>query len=117
MLWSGIIVGLFIVFHIADLTWGATNRGFVRGDAYNYQIDSFQNPLIPAAYLLPWERPTMHLFHGLWSMTNRWAHPTALGNVTAKRRAAATVVINIGMGCASIPIAVLIGFLDHATPT
>jgi len=42
---------------------------------------------------------------------------SSLGNVTAKRRAAATVAIIIGMGCASIPIAVLIGFLEHATPT
>lgn len=47
MLWSGIIVGLFIIFHLADLTWGYLNPGFVRGDAYNNQITSFQNLRLP----------------------------------------------------------------------
>jgi succinate dehydrogenase / fumarate reductase cytochrome b subunit len=31
MRWTGIIVGLFIVFHLFDLTWGAANPHFVRG--------------------------------------------------------------------------------------
>ncbi len=33
MRWSGIIVLLFLVFHLADLTWGWFNPDFIRGDA------------------------------------------------------------------------------------
>src|SRR4051812_20891920 len=32
MRWTGIIVLLFVVFHLLDLTWGATNPDFVEGD-------------------------------------------------------------------------------------
>ena len=44
MRWSGIIVGLFLLFHLADLTWGfhAVNPEFVRGEAYQnlaYSLD------------------------------------------------------------------------------
>jgi succinate dehydrogenase / fumarate reductase cytochrome b subunit len=117
MLWSGIIVGLFIVFHIAHLTWGATNPDFVRGDAYNNQIDSFQNPLISGVYLVAVAALTMHLFHGLWSMLQSLGALETPGNVTAKRRTAAAIAITIGAGYASIPVAVLPGFLDHAATT
>ena len=34
MRWSGIIVLLFLCFHLADLTWGWFNPGFVRGEVY-----------------------------------------------------------------------------------
>ena len=30
MRWTGVIVGLFIIFHLADLTWGTANPDFVR---------------------------------------------------------------------------------------
>ena len=34
MRWTGVIVGLFLIFHLADLTWGTANPDFVRGDVY-----------------------------------------------------------------------------------
>ncbi|HEV7865772.1 MAG TPA: succinate dehydrogenase cytochrome b subunit, partial [Acidimicrobiia bacterium] len=35
MRWTGIIVILFLVFHLADLTWGSANPEFVRGNVYH----------------------------------------------------------------------------------
>ena len=113
MLWSGVIVGLFIVFHIADLTWGATNPDFVRGDVYNNQIASFQNPAISAIYLAAVAALSLHLFHGLWSLFQSLglSHPWL--SVAVRRRAAATTAIAVGLGYASIPIAVLARILEH----
>ena len=34
MRWTGIIVLLFLVWHLADLTWGWVNPDFVRGEVY-----------------------------------------------------------------------------------
>ena len=34
MRWTGIIVLLFLIFHLADLTWGWFNPDFVRGEVY-----------------------------------------------------------------------------------
>lgn len=113
MLWSGIIVGLFIVFHLADLTWGTINPDFERGNAYDNQIASFQNPLITAVYLLGVAALTMHLFHGLWSLTQTLGTRSLFLNEQHKRRAAAAISVAIGLGYASIPLAVVTGLLDH----
>ena len=40
MRWTGIIVLLFLAFHLADLTWGFANPDFVRGDAYHNVVES-----------------------------------------------------------------------------
>jgi len=117
MLWSGIIVGLFIVFHLADLTWGTINPDFERGDAYNNQIASFQNPLIVGVYLIGVAAMTSHLFHGLWSLLQSIGATTSVLDQQGKRRAAAAISIVIGLGYASMPLAVLLGILDYTTAT
>lgn len=114
MLWSGIIVGLFIVFHLADLTWGTTNTNFERGDAYNNQISSFKNPLNTGVYLLGVAALSSHLFHGFWSLTQSLGTAVTQISETARRRAAAALAIAIGVGYASMPLAVLTGILDYA---
>ena len=35
------LVGLFVIFHLFDLTWGAANPHFVRGDPYDNLFYSF----------------------------------------------------------------------------
>ena len=114
MLWSGIIVGVFIVFHLADLTWGNINPEFERGNAYDNQIASFQNPYITSVYLLGVLALTIHLFHGLWSLTQSVGTTSSLFSLQDRRRAAAALSIAIGLGYASIPLAVLAGFLDYS---
>ena len=44
MRWTGVIVGLFLVFHLADLTWGTANPDFVRGDVYRNFVATFSRP-------------------------------------------------------------------------
>lgn len=114
MLWSGIIVGLFIVFHLADLTWGTINPDFERGNAYDNQIASFQNPLISAIYLFGVAALTSHLFHGLWSLTQTLGTRSSFLDERTRRRAAIIVAAAIGLGYASIPVAVLAGVLEHS---
>lgn len=114
MLWSGIIVGLFIIFHLSDLTWGTTNTNFERGDAYNNQISSFKNPLNTSVYLLGVAALSTHLFHGLWSLTQSLGTSMTQISETARRRTAAAIAVAIGIGYASMPIAVLTGILDYA---
>src|SRR5690349_8957491 len=47
MRWTGIIVVLFVIWHLLDLTWGTTNPDFVSGDVYHNVIASFER--IPVA--------------------------------------------------------------------
>ena len=68
MRWTGIIVGLFILFHLADLTWGVANPDFLRGDPYNNLIYSLQRPGVAAMYIVANIALAFHLYHGSWSI-------------------------------------------------
>lgn len=68
MLWSGIIVLAFLLFHLADLTWGAANPDFVRGDIYGNMIASFERLPVAALYIVANLALGMHIYHGTWSL-------------------------------------------------
>jgi succinate dehydrogenase / fumarate reductase cytochrome b subunit len=70
MRWSGIIVGLFLLWHLSDLTWGFAfaNPDFVRGEAYQnvaYSLDRWPVALI---YIVGNLALGFHLYHGTWSI-------------------------------------------------
>ena len=117
MRWSGIIVGLFLLFHLADLTWGleAANPDFVRGEAYQnlaYSLDRWPVALI---YILGNVALGLHLYHGSWSIFQ------SLGSMSPRfnprhnplRRgfAAGFAVIVAGINI-TFPIAVLAGIVS-----
>jgi succinate dehydrogenase / fumarate reductase, cytochrome b subunit len=64
MRWSGVIVGLFIVFHLADLTWGTANPDFVRGDVYRNFVATFERTSVAIVYIVANIALGIHLFHG-----------------------------------------------------
>src|SRR5262245_12784296 len=68
MRWTGIIVLLFLAWHLADLTWGFANPDFVRGDPYNNLVLSMQRPLVALLYIVANVALGFHIFHGAWSM-------------------------------------------------
>jgi succinate dehydrogenase / fumarate reductase cytochrome b subunit len=68
MRWTGIIVALFIVFHLFDLTWGQANAQWVRGDPYNNLVYSLQRPAVALVYILGNIALAIHLYHGAWSI-------------------------------------------------
>jgi succinate dehydrogenase / fumarate reductase cytochrome b subunit len=89
MRWTGVVVGLFILFHLADLTWGTVNPDFVRGDVYRNFVATFSRPPVAIIYIVANIALGLHLFHGAWSMFqslglnnprwNEWRRGFALG--------------------------------------
>ena len=114
MKWSGVIVGLFIIFHILHLTVGAVpglpadelgpNMPNVRANL----VHGFQNPWVSGFYILAMILLCMHLYHGLYSMFQSMglSHPKYTPRI---KRGAAIVAILIAIGNISIPLAVLAG--------
>jgi succinate dehydrogenase / fumarate reductase cytochrome b subunit len=104
MRWSGIIVALFVVFHLLDLTWGSANPDFRAGDPYHNVIESFQRWPVAIAYIVANLALALHLYHGAWSLFQtmgwvfRWRHTFA-----------AAFAALIAAGNVSFPIAVLTG--------
>ena len=112
MRWSGIIVGLFLLFHLADLTWGWANPDFIGGDPYWNVATSLDRAPIAALYIIANIALGFHLYHGAWSIFQ------SLGSTSAKfnprfnpiRRgfAAGFAILVAGVNI-SFPIAVMTG--------
>src|SRR5215218_4858528 len=68
MRWGGVIILLFIVYHLLDFTFGATNPGFVQGDVYRNVVASFSRWYVSLFYILAQVALGFHLYHGLWSL-------------------------------------------------
>ena len=77
MRWTGVIVALFLIFHLADLTWGSANPDFVRGDVYDNLIASFERVPVAIIYIVANLALGFHIFHGVWSMFQSlgWNNP------------------------------------------
>jgi succinate dehydrogenase / fumarate reductase cytochrome b subunit len=111
MRWTGIIVGLFLVFHILDLTWGAANPGFVRGEVYRNTVASFQRVPVAMAYIVANVALGVHLFHGGWSLFQSvgWNNPRF--NLWRRYFAVGFAVVVTG-GYISVPVAVQAGWVS-----
>jgi len=77
MRWSGVIVGLFIVWHLFDLSWTGTGFSFHRGAAYENVDGSLSRLPVAALYIVANIALGFHLFHGAWSLfqTMGWNNP------------------------------------------
>ncbi len=68
MRWSGVIVALFVVFHLLDLTWGTANPGYVEADVYHNVVASFERWPVALVYVAANVALGLHLYHGAWSL-------------------------------------------------
>jgi succinate dehydrogenase / fumarate reductase cytochrome b subunit len=110
MLWSGPIIGFFVLFHILHLTTGSVNLPFQELDVYNNLVNGFRLLPVSITYIVAMILLSMHLYHGLWSMfqTLGVSHPRYTPWL---KRFAAAFAIFIAVGNISIPVAVLAGLV------
>ncbi len=111
MLWGGVIIFLFLVYHIADLTLGLTNPDFVAGEVYNNVITSFQIWWVALIYIVAQIALAFHIYHGAWSVFQS----LGLSNPRYdewRRWLAVVFALALLIGNSSIPIAVQFGLLQ-----
>jgi succinate dehydrogenase / fumarate reductase, cytochrome b subunit len=112
MLYGGILLLVFIVFHILQLTTGTiTPSDYAEGAVYHNLYEVFQNPLFVAIYLGVSIVLALHTWHGLWSSTQTagWDKPNR--NPTFRRLSTA-IAFAVAVGFASVPIALWTGVLE-----
>jgi len=109
MRWGGVLILLFVIYHLLDFTFGRVNPGFVAGDVYRNVIASFSRWPVAAAYLVAMFALCFHMYHGIESglQTLGANHP----RYNALRRGVAlTYAIVVAAGFASVPVAILAGW-------
>jgi succinate dehydrogenase / fumarate reductase, cytochrome b subunit len=112
---SGIIVALYLLFHLADLTWGWTSDDFVRGEVHHNMVDSLSRPAVAAIYLIGNTLLAVHIYHGIWSALQSLG--VANPRYNHLRRGFATAVAGlILVGNLTFPIAILTGVVDDDDP-
>jgi succinate dehydrogenase / fumarate reductase, cytochrome b subunit len=110
---TGIVVLLFIIWHLLDFTFGTVNTigadgEYVREEVYANVVRSFQRVPVAIFYVLANIALGVHLFHGAWSIFQSfgWNNPRFNKWRRSFATALATVVV---VGNVSFPIAVLAG--------
>jgi succinate dehydrogenase / fumarate reductase cytochrome b subunit len=120
MRWTGVIVLLYLIFHLMDLTSGTANSEFVRGDPYNNLVYSLQRPAVAIAYAVANVALAFHLYHGAWSMFQSMGINNPRIN-KARRSFALGFALLILVGNLSFPILIQAHVVDlecpHTQPT
>ncbi|MER8184501.1 succinate dehydrogenase cytochrome b subunit [Kitasatospora sp. NPDC094015] len=108
MRWGGVILGLFIVWHILDLTTLTVNPRAEEGHPYQNIVASFSTWYGGGIYLVAMLALGLHVRHGFWSAAQ------SLGINNARRHralkaAADLLALVLTAGFVSVPLAVLTG--------
>ncbi|MDZ4825682.1 MAG: succinate dehydrogenase cytochrome b subunit [Actinomycetota bacterium] len=115
MRWTGVIILLFLIFHLMDLTWGNANPDYLRGDPYNNLIQSFERVPVAIIYVLANIALAFHLYHGAWSMFQSMGINNPKYN-KLRRTFAQGFALVILVGNLSFPISVQLGLVEQACP-
>jgi succinate dehydrogenase / fumarate reductase cytochrome b subunit len=110
MRWGGVIVLLFIVYHLLDLTTGTVNPDG-DGTPYDRLIASFSNPFVTAFYVAALILLGMHLRHGIWSATQTLGQSNKRRERTVNAFAIVFSTLLIA-GFLVTPFSVLFGLVD-----
>jgi len=111
MRWGGVIILLFVIYHLLHLTTGDAHHAFIPGDVLPQRRDRvFRCGGVAAIYIVANLALGLHLYHGLWSMFS------SLGMTNPRfenwRRTFATAfAIVITAANISFPLSVLTGFV------
>jgi succinate dehydrogenase / fumarate reductase cytochrome b subunit len=110
MRWGGVLLLVFIVFHLLHFTTGTLHPDFHPGEVGRNVIVGMAVTPVAVFYLVAMLALALHLWHGVWSVFQTiglnhpaWNH--------SRRLVAIGVAIFIAGGFATIPVAALLGWL------
>jgi succinate dehydrogenase / fumarate reductase cytochrome b subunit len=107
---GGVILAVFIVYHILHMTVGSVHPSFRPGDVYHNVVAGFSVWPVSLFYLVAMLCLGLHLYHGVWSMfqtlgLNNRGRTRFWGGV-----ATVTAVV-VALGFSLVPLAVLAGLV------
>lgn len=111
MRWGGVILGLFIVWHVLDLTTLTVNERAWAGHPYENVLATFSTWYGNTIYIVAMAALGLHVRHGFWSAAQ------TLGAGNARRERALKFLANalalvLFAGFVSVPVAVMTGVVN-----
>jgi succinate dehydrogenase / fumarate reductase, cytochrome b subunit len=108
--WGGVIILLFLIYHILHFTTGTAHPDFVELNPHHNVVTGFRNPLVAAVYLLAMAAVGLHLYHGVWS-SGRSLGVSPPSPRPLHRTAALVLAVFVWLGFTAIVIAGFFGLL------
>ncbi len=113
MRWSGVIVLLFVIWHLADLTIGveAVNPDFQAGMVYHNLVSSLSRWPVWILYVIAQLALALHMWHGAWSLFQSLGINNPHLNRFRRTFASAFATVVVA-GFVSIPLGVAFGVIS-----
>ncbi|MFJ9981227.1 succinate dehydrogenase [Streptomyces cyaneofuscatus] len=112
MRWGGVIILLFVIYHILDLTTGTVHSGgFQEGHPYQNVVDTFSTWYGNVIYIVAMLALGLHIRHGFWSA----AQTLGAGGRTRERflkGAANVLALLLTAGFIAVPVGVMTGVVS-----
>ena len=108
--WGGVLILVFVVYHLMHLTWGTVHPDFIEGDPYHNLVAGFQRPGVVVFYLVALMAVGLHLYHGAWASLRSLGAARPAPN-PLHRPVALVVALAVWIGLSAIPLAVWFGWL------
>jgi succinate dehydrogenase / fumarate reductase, cytochrome b subunit len=110
MRWGGVIILLFIIYHILHFTTGTVHPSFQEGAVYHNVVAGFSVWWVSLFYIAAQIALGLHLYHGVWSLFQSlgWNHPRFNRWRSGFAHAFAWIIT---LGNISFPLAVLTGLV------
>jgi succinate dehydrogenase / fumarate reductase cytochrome b subunit len=112
MRWGGVIIALFVVYHLLDLTTGTLNPHGVHGEVHANVAADFapERWYVTLVYTLAVVAVGFHVRHGVWSALQTFGRSSAATQRRLQGVALGVAVVLVA-GFLSVPFAVLTGLV------
>jgi succinate dehydrogenase / fumarate reductase cytochrome b subunit len=110
--WGGVVIALFVIFHLLHLTWNTIHPGGASDSPYQRVVNGFSVWWVVVAYTLAILAIGFHLRHGIWSAL------TTLGaNTSAAARHRLNLLAYVVAGIVTVgfllpPYSILLGLVS-----
>jgi succinate dehydrogenase / fumarate reductase cytochrome b subunit len=110
--WGGVVILLFVIYHLMHLTWNILHPGGAAAEPYDRVVNGFQIWSVVLAYTIAMIAVGFHVRHGTWSAL------TTLGaNTSSLARQRLNVIAYVVAGVVTVgfllpPFAILFGFVS-----
>ena len=111
MRWGGVILALFVVWHLLDLSIGVANPDFEAGKPYHNVVVDFQIWWVNLIYIAAVLALGLHINHGFWSASQTLGITSPVRD-RAIKAVGSTLAVVITAGFVMVPVAVMTGLVS-----